>query len=155
MKNYISNTSVSVQCNISAVISNFSDEYSISRSEIIRRLLKKGLKRIKSISIDNRLIEYQEEEDEKCKIMHFSVDAYLKKNLSYTRDKYRISVSKILCAAFLFFWDELIEEILGNIEDVDLSNYEEIFSNSLQIMNYFITRLGFETKRRKTEKQLE
>lgn len=146
MQNFKKNTSVSVKYEIFEILKEFCNSYEVSRSKIIRKLLKKGLKKIDSIAVDSILVEYQERTGIKCRIMHYSVDPYLCKNLSKVRDRYRISISKILCASFFLFWESIVEEITGeNISD-KFNSYEKILKNSIPLIIYFGERLGFEVK---------
>lgn len=135
------NTSLSVYYNVYFEVIEFCNSSNISRSKIVRNLLKMALKRINADKIDTILVEYQDSVDEKCEILHFSVDEELCKKLGHFRDRFRISISKVFCAAFLLYWKQLIKEIIEG-KEVCFSSYEKIYEKLEYLVPYFKERLG-------------
>lgn len=143
------NTSVNLHRQISEKIQLLSNKSGISKSEIVQRLMFSILENIEELNYDNRLIEYQDKlkkvniNGQKCSAyerVHFSVDSELSDLMEEKRYYIRMSISKLVCAAFLFFWKRLVKLLLGKLYDENLRNYEDnVYFISLK--QYFIKRL--------------
>lgn len=136
------NTSISVKYEIASIVKDFCNDYCVSRSEVIRRLLKKGVNKIGSSKMKNRLVEYQLFCKGGYEIMHYSTDDFLCNSVGFFRDHCRISISSIFCAAFLLFWEEVIEEITGDKKKIS-TNYEKNITDFSFWVDYYVERLGF------------
>lgn len=144
------NTSISVNSDIFKFISEFSDNYNISRSVIVKTLLITIIGKIHAGKVKFRLTEYSDNFScSKSKILHYSISEVLYVLSVQTRIDLRISVSKLVCASFLLFWDIVVAELLGKEEKQDkieiwnmfLDSYEEFMKNSVSLYFYFAKRL--------------
>lgn len=158
------NTSVNLHKNIAQEISMLSEKTNISKSEIVQTMIYFIIENIDPEDVKNRLIEYQDkdiyfdENGEKKTVyerVHFVVDSNLANIIEKNRYKKRISISKLVCACFLFFWKFIVVKYLGN-ENSDAvieysrnyeHNHKKILEYYKKIFYYLIERLGIKEKR--------
>lgn len=144
------NTSVNLHVLVVKQIDEFSEKSRISKSKIVSLLIEK-VKLFKSIEVvEGLLIEYQDrisnlnEENSSYERVHYYPDSDLVNFTKKLRYKYRISISKFVAAAFLFFWTSIIKEFFDEDELVnELNNYEEILRIFAKLKEYFRERLNY------------
>lgn len=143
------NTSIYLHESISIEISKISEQSNISKSKLVRMLIKK-IKNFNSINdINGALIEYQDKYSGDSEIVHYVSDPQMSDFTNRLRFRCRISLSKLVCASFLFFWDQILDEIFGNeeIKEDFIISYEKKIEKFNFLVEYFIKRLNLEVKR--------
>lgn len=147
------NTSVNLYYSINNEIENISVNSGISKSKLVIMLIGK-IKNFNSMDeLNSALIEYQariekdEEDGVKCSAydrVHYAPQKDLVDYTKLLRYKYRISLSKLVCASFLFFWQDILKEIFGDKKEIEkeLNNYEEIIDHLSVMKKYFVKRLN-------------
>lgn len=145
------NTSINLHFMIAQEISIEAEKRNLSQSEITKKLISKisNFKNLKQV--EKTLIEYQDRVSrvDECgdKIsayekVHYCPDEDMIDYCKWLRFTHRISLSKLVAASFLFFWEEILDEISGNHNIKD--NYEEIIRYFDQLKEYFLERLNYE-----------
>lgn len=151
------NTSANIHKFINSEIIKVSEQSSYSKSELVRMLLTKVLD-CDLIRTENILIEYQRRQKiinkygEKVSAyekIHYSVDDDLCNKLELTRYKCRISISMLLCAAFLFFWKSIIKKVLRDVKKRDnfFNSYEDLRIYFRNCLKYLLSRLNIQIKK--------
>lgn len=149
------NTSINLHFLISKEIQSLSERSGVPESELVRRLVIKIRKFNYVTKVEKILIEYQQrlarlnksgEKISAYEKVHFCPDGDMIDFTKYLRYKHRISLSKFVAASFLFFWDEIVKEVMGeeNDELELLINYEKIKVKFRNLINYFRKRLNYE-----------
>lgn len=151
------NTSINLYNTVADEITLLSEESGLSESEIVRRLISK-IKKFKSMDqIKGVLVEYQDrfvsidEKGNKISLyekVHYCPNECMVDYTKLLRFKYRISISKLVFASFLFFWEEIINEIYGTVPEEKIISYEKIVIEMHVIKKYFIKRLNLRLPRR-------
>lgn len=143
------NTSVNLHVSIIQEITNISSRSGISKSKITLLLINK-IKLFSSCKeLTGVLTEYQDKISCNKSVaydkVHFYPDDSIVDFTKMLRFRYRISLSKLVCAAFLFFWEQILEEIFGknNIPENFFNNYEKTINKFKKLRYYFIERLNY------------
>lgn len=142
------NTSINVRMAIFNEITTFSKNSGFSKSKLIRILINK-IKNFNSIEeVKGALIEYQNrisiDDDNVYERIHYCPDSIMVDFTKSLRFKFRLSISAFVTAAFLFFWDEIVKEIMGeNESEKFINNYEKIIELLSLLKSYFSERLNY------------
>lgn len=151
------NTSINLHYSIEKQICEISFDTGISKSEVVMVLISK-IRNFKSMQkIQGVLMEYQDrierydnsgEKISAYKRVHFCPDSDMVQFAKVLRFDYGISLSKLVAASFLFFWEDILKEIYGSEECLKeiLNNYEKIKKYFKKLIQYFVERLNFEQK---------
>lgn len=145
-------TSANINSEIAFEIMSTSVDSGISISQIIKMLIITAEKQIKHNSVNNRLVEYQNNGNSDYTKLDYYVNNEFADTLCNLRFSNRISISKIICASFILFWDHILCEIYGNHDhkqdrieyyNLILRNYELKKLYNINVYNYFLKRLNF------------
>lgn len=151
------NTSINLHQILSSEISFISKKAGISKSELVRKLILKINKFDSLKETKSALVEYQErlkifddfgELISAYKRVHFCPDGDMIDYCHKLRFLYRISLSKLVAASFLFFWDEILEEIFSEneFEKRIKNSYERVIGCFDNLIEYFTERLNYSIK---------
>lgn len=143
------NTSINLPKSIVYEINAVTQKSGLSKSKLVKILISK-IKNFTSIEqVEGVLIEYQDRisNSDVCGYdkVHFSPDPDMVDFTKSLRFHYRISVSKFVCASFLFFWDCILKEIFENSNEIVeiFDNYEELLKVYTELIEYFKKRLNY------------
>lgn len=139
------NTSINLPLSITNEIRYASKKSGISQSKLTILLIEKikyfsSIKEIKGI-----LVEYQDRyNNNSCFYdkMHFYPNSSIIDFTKMLRFKFRISLSKLVCAAFLFFWDSILKDLFEENKKA-YDNYEKILDFFHNLIIYFRERLNY------------
>ena len=132
------NTSANIVLVFANEIIELSNSTGVSRSNIVIKLLRVILGHIESDQVQNVLTEYQRIEGVLYKKVDYVPDDILINKLGRVRWEYRISISKLIGASFLLFWDVVVAECYGvKTENEKISLWDNVLSNYEQIINKF------------------
>ncbi len=115
MKNILFSTSMNIDSTLMEQLDEICKQYGISRSDLIKLILKCVCKKYQVLKSATGLTRYQKQQKGhkwKCVRIDFSEEECAL--FFQTRFKYRVSVSKLLFIGFVLFLDEILEELNGN-----------------------------------------
>ena len=140
------NTSANIVLEFANEINELSIATGVSKSNIVLKLLKYILKRINTIQVQDILTEYQRGEGIQYKKIDYVPSTDLINELGHFRWVYRISISKLICASFILFWDDIVAQCYEienkndrvKLWDNILRNYEQLIQIFQQFHSYSI-----------------
>ncbi|MBN1499728.1 MAG: hypothetical protein JW982_06225 [Spirochaetes bacterium] len=138
-------TSANVDCDLYENLLKASVYYNLKSDIIFKDLIKISEKYIRQKQVLNRLTEYQDHSPEKWEILHYSLNMDEIEYYGQTRQKLKISISKLAFIGFILFWDLLMfsykERLKISINRNFVYSYIEIKKKYLILIPYFIKRL--------------
>ncbi len=126
------------------------EKYNLTRNEIIKDIIKLTIKAIQSGRISGKLIEYQNHSPNDWETIYYTLDENEIELFSASRQKYKISISKLAFIGFILFWKQLIQMYSKNItkllKDGFFINYDEYRKKMAYLVPYFKKRLCIHMK---------
>ncbi|MBN1499354.1 MAG: hypothetical protein JW982_04335 [Spirochaetes bacterium] len=144
------NTSAYVDGKFFDEIQKAAQEFNQSESKIFKDITEMAIYGIKSGQISGILTEYQDHNPERWEILHYDLNSEEIELFSTTRQKYKISISKLAFAGFLLFWKILLLKYADKLEKKynikNFCSYDKFCYVYSELILYFKKRLKFEEK---------
>ncbi|MBN1501744.1 MAG: hypothetical protein JW982_16410 [Spirochaetes bacterium] len=139
-------TSSNIDENFFEELLNASQRFGRNRSIIFKDITSLAIHAVQCGHVSGILTEYQDHKPTAWKKLFYTVDENEIELFTISRQKYKISVSKLAFIGFLLFWHLLMQKyakkLYGKKIEINLNSYNEYKQKMSEHIKYFKKRLN-------------